>query len=144
ELQTYSSKAAFRQMNLQSLRFYLAGQSQFNHDLYELLLNNALGILLTSGPDDPSPVFLRPQALRPVGFDRQQGLLDYPPQSFPGYRLLSEYFVFPEKFLFVDLAGLTPRVLQRFDDRLEVHILLSRHLADLEKNVSRDTFRLGC
>jgi type VI secretion system protein ImpG len=27
---------------------------------------------------------------------------------------------------------------------MEIHILLNRHLSDLEKNVSRETFRLGC
>ncbi len=144
ELQTTSAKVAFRKINLQMLRFYLAGQSQYNYDLYELLLNNSVGLLLAKGPDDPEPLLLRPSALRPVGFERDQGLLEYSPPSFPGYRLLTQYFDFPEKFLFVDVAGLTPRVLQRFDERLEIHILLNRHLPDLEKNVGRETFRLGC
>jgi type VI secretion system protein ImpG len=144
ELQTFSPKTAFRQLNLQTLRFYLAGQSQYVYDLYELLLNNAVGLLLAGGPDDPEPVFLKPHQLRPVGFDRREGLVDYPPQSFLGYRLLSEYFTFPDKFLFVELAGLTPRNLQRLGDRMEIHVLLNRHLPDLEKNVNRETFRLGC
>jgi type VI secretion system protein ImpG len=144
ELQTFSSKTAFRQMNLKALRFHLAGQSQYIYDLHELLLNNMVGILLATGPDDPEPIYLKPQLLRPVGFDRQQGLLDYPPQSFVGYRLLTEYFTFPEKFLFVELAGLMPRNLQRFGERMEIHFLLNRHLSDLEKNVNRETFRLGC
>ena len=33
-------------------------------------------------------------------------MLPYPPQSFPAYRLLTEFFAFPEKFLFFDLANL--------------------------------------
>jgi type VI secretion system protein ImpG len=144
ELQTNSPKTAFRQMNLQALRFYLAGQSQYVYDLHELLLNNSIGILLATGPDDPEPLFLKPRLLRPIGFDRDQALIDYSPQSFLGYRLLTEYFTFPDKFLFVEVAGLTPRNLQRFGERLEIHILLNRHLPDLEKNVNRDTFRLGC
>ena len=33
-------------------------------------------------------------------------MLPYPRRSFVGYRLLQEYFCFPQKFLFLDLTGL--------------------------------------
>ncbi len=33
-------------------------------------------------------------------------MLPYPRRSFPGYRLLQEYFTFPEKFFFFDVTGL--------------------------------------
>ena len=44
---------------------------------------------------------------------RTRALLPYPRRSFLGYRLLQEYFSFPEKFFFIDLEGLAPRL----DDR---------------------------
>lgn len=144
ELQTLTSKVAIRDMPIGRLRFYLHGQSQSVYDLYELLFNNVLGILVASGPEDPKPSLLRPSAIRPVGFERDEGLLAYTAQSFLGYRLLSEYFALPDKFLFFDLAGLKPRHLQNLNDRLELFILVDRTLPDLEKNVGRDTFRLGC
>jgi len=41
--------------------------------------------------------------LRGVGFDEQDALVAYPARSHAAYRLLTEYFCFPEKFNFVDL-----------------------------------------
>src|SRR5207247_1832814 len=48
------------------------------------------------------------------------------------------------KFLFFDLAGLTPEVLARAGRRLEIYLFLNRAAPDLEANVSADMFRLGC
>jgi type VI secretion system protein ImpG len=42
----------------------------------------------------------------PVGFDDDFQLLNYPANSFPSYRLIQEYFLLKEKFLFLDVAGI--------------------------------------
>lgn len=39
----------------------------------------------------------------PVGFAEADNLIDFPERSHPAYRLLTEYFAFPEKFSFFDL-----------------------------------------
>ena len=59
--------------------------------------------------------------LLPVGFERDEGLLPYPARSFLGYRLLSEFFAFPEKFLFIDVAGWGRGELAWLSDRLGGH-----------------------
>ena len=71
-------------------------------------------------------------------------MLPYATRSFLGYRLLTEYFAFPEKFLFFDLAGLGPAALGKAGGTLEVFFYLNRTSADLEQNVTADTFQLGC
>jgi len=38
---------------------------------------------------------------------------------FTGYRLLHEYFTFPDKFFFVDLTGLEAALAGGFKDRAE-------------------------
>jgi len=144
ELKCFSDKVTFEQVPLGSLRFYLAGQSQYVHDLYELLFCNVLGVVVAASPTDPEPVLLGKDCIRPVGFGRDEGMFDYSPRSFLGYRLLSEYFAFAEKFLFFDVGGLTPDVLGRIGSTLELFLLLDRYVPDLEKNVNRDTFQLGC
>lgn len=53
-----------------------------------------------------SPLSLNPDSLKEVGFSSEEGLIPYPAQSFPGYRILQEYFIQPQKFLFFDLTGL--------------------------------------
>jgi type VI secretion system protein ImpG len=129
---------------LESLRFYLKGQAQHVFALYELIFNHTLTVAAAGSPEDPAPAWLHPDCLRPVGFERDEGMLPYPPRSFVGYRLLTEFFAFPEKFLFFDLAGLSPRVLSGVGNQLEVFLYLNRFSADLERNLSADTFRLGC
>ncbi len=93
----------FAGLSISSLRFFLKGQPQYIYRLYELILNNTIEVALANGPDDDAPVVLDPDCLRQVGFERDEGLLPYSPRSFLGYRLLTEYFAFAEKFLFVDL-----------------------------------------
>src|SRR3546814_16780265 len=80
-------------------------ESPLVHALYELLLNSVDAVSV-HGVDDAAgqaPQMLGADAVRAVGFDDDQGLLEYEPRSFLGYRLLQEYFVLPEKFLVVDL-----------------------------------------
>jgi type VI secretion system protein ImpG len=86
--------------------------------------------------------------LKPVGFEEDEGVLPYSSRSFLGYRLLQEYFTFPEKFLFFDLTGLEEVWAAGFKDRAELIFLISSFEPDyqqrLELGLSIRTFRLGC
>jgi type VI secretion system protein ImpG len=139
-----SAGVRFSSLELGSLRFYLSGQPQFIYPLYELIFHNVIEIAVAPDSKDPNPVLLDRTCIRPVGFDRGEGMLPYPNRSFLGYRLLSEFFAFPEKYLFFDLAGLTSRAVERAGRRLEIFLFLNRSAPDLEHNLSADTFRLGC
>lgn len=143
-LQCLSNDVTFAALTLDRLRFYLKGQAQHVYALYELLFNNVLGIALAASPQDPQPALLAPECIEPVGFERDQGLLPYTPRSFVGYRLLTEYFSFPEKFLFFDLAGLGNGALAPAGRTLDVYCYLDRSLPDLEQNITADSFQLGC
>jgi len=124
------------------LRFYLKGQPQHIHPLYELLINRCDNVVLSSAGGQP--VFLGRDAVRPVGFEEDQGLLPYPNNSFLGYRLLTEYFAFPEKFLFVDIEGIDASRLGAELGSLELYIYLKESDVELEHHVSASTFVLGC
>src|SRR5262249_19361098 len=134
----------FRELAPSPLRFYLKGQAQHVDLLYELLFNHTLEVVLATGPDDPAPIVLDPECLRPVGFAADENVLPYTARSFPGYRLLTEYFAFRQKFLFCDLTGLDSRLLGRIGPHLEIYLFLNRAAPDLEQHLSADTFRLGC
>jgi len=144
QLQCLGDDMTFSKLSLDSLRFFLRGQSQHVFALYELIFNNTLGVALATSPDDRNPVVLGPQCIRPVGFDRDEGMLPWPSRSFLGYRLLSEYFAFPHKFLFFDLTGLDKQVLRKAGNHLEAYLYLNRSSVDLEQNVAESTFQLGC
>jgi len=143
--------ADFAQMGLHSLRFYLNGESNLVHTLYELLCNNCTQILirdLTPNSRKP-PVVLPARHLRAVGFADEEALLPFPRHSFSGYRLLQEYFTFPEKFFFLDVTGLSALDKAGFGPRVEMVFLISsferaERTQMLELNVSAKTLSLGC
>ena len=109
------------------IRFFLNGQRQHVFHLYELLCNNVCQVECASvGSGVPSLLALGAQSIRPVGFEENEGLIPYPGQSFPGYRLLFEYFCFPEKFLFFEIAGLQGLSRGDFGDQVEFTIYLDR------------------
>ena len=143
-LRCLAPEGTFAKLSLDRLRFFLKGQPQHIFPLYESIFNDVLGVALARSPSDREPVVLGPQCLRPVGFDRDEGLLPYSARSLLGYRLLTEYFSFPQKFLFVDLAELDGRTLAGLGNTCEVFLYLSRSTTDLEQNVAADTFQLGC
>jgi type VI secretion system protein ImpG len=137
------TEVLFSALTMGSLRFFLKGQAQHVYRLYELIFNNTLEVALADSADDEAPILLERDCIKPVGFARDEGMLPYTARSFLGYRLLTEYFAFPLKYLFFDLA-LSPALLSRIGNRLEIFFYLDQSAPDLENNVSTDTFRLGC
>jgi type VI secretion system protein ImpG len=144
QLRRFADQVSFQELAPGSLRFYLHGPSQYVYELYELLLNNALGVAVAKSTTDPGAVLLPRSCIRPVGFAREEGMLPYPVRSFLGYRLLSEFFSFPQKFLFFELQGLDAAALRRIEGSLELFVFLNRHVPALERNVETETFQLGC
>lgn len=142
-LQTRTESQRFGALRIPSLRFFLHGQEQLSFLLYELLFHDLVEVAVASSAGDPSPARFGPEALRAVGFERHEGMLPCPARSFPGYRLLSEFFAFPARFLFFDVV-LPESKLREAGRTLEVHFFLRRTLLDSEKLVTAETFALGC
>jgi type VI secretion system protein ImpG len=132
-------------LTVDRLRFFLHGEGSLVYALYELLFNNVCQVQLRplGGQHALKPIVLSPGCLHPVGFGPDEGILPYTPRSFLGYRLLQEYFAFPEKFLFCDVCELDRAVLAGFGEGLEICIFLDR-MPRLEQSITKDTFRLGC
>jgi type VI secretion system protein ImpG len=133
----------FEQLGIDTLRFFLRGQPQQIHGLYELIHNNSISVALADRSNDDRPVILPASAIRPVGFERQEGLLPYPARSFLGYRLLTEFFAFPEKFLFFDIEGLTAKTLVAAGEKLEIFLYFNRAVPELGQ-IKAENFALGC
>lgn len=132
------------EIELDKLRFYLKGQTQHIHPLYALLLSKCLNVVMTASETDTSPVFLGKDIIKSVGFDSQDALLPYPPGSFVGYRVLTEFFVFPEKYMFIDIEGLKDKLPENVTDEINLYIYFSESDVELEHNISAETFVLGC
>jgi type VI secretion system protein ImpG len=149
ELQTVGA-AKLSEMSIPRLRFYLNGDSQITYTLHELILNNALQVVVRGVQGSRAVAAeLAGNCLRDVGFGEDEGLLPYDDRSFLGYRLLQEYFSFPEKFLFFDVDGCDILSRGGWNGRFELIILLNEfgrreRLTVLERSVNADTFQLGC
>jgi len=142
---------SFQKLSMNTLRFYLSGEGALTNTLYELLSNNCARIVVRdpSPKSKAQPVYLEPSELRAVGFAENEGMLPFTRRSFAGYRLLMEYFCFPQKFLFFDLSGLNRLRTAGFSDRAEVIFLISpferaERRESLETGISAKTFRTDC
>ncbi len=145
---------------LKFLRFYINGDPQLIFPLYEMIFNQAtkvefrakeapignktLKTLTNIQLKLPDPVILSAEeAIKQVGFSEEESLLPYTKRSFQGYRLLTEYFAFPYKFLFFDIYGIDQAIAKKFGSHFDILI----HLKDVtppKAPITADTFRLGC
>jgi len=144
-----TGKARFAGLEMDRLRFYLDGESQIIHILYELLFTSVMRVLVRSGDKRPIAADLPADAIQPVGFGLDEGMLEYSNRSFPGYRVVQEYFAFPWKFLFFDVTGFERIARAGFADTMDLYFYLrpferKERLQRLEQNVAADTFQLGC
>jgi type VI secretion system protein ImpG len=135
----------FSQLALDGLRLFLTGNDEVAYRLYELLLGAPLGIVVAPA-ERPWRWYrwLSAENIRAVGYRDEEAALPVAPRMFQGYRLLQEYFAFPQRFLFVELGGLAPAVRGHKADELEVVLLLERGDAALEQVVDRANFALHC
>ena len=139
----------FDKLELDTLRLHLSGDSTLTYSLYELLCNNCVRVLVRQPGSNRPPLVLPAGAIQPAGFGDDEGMLPYPGRSFVAYRLVQEYFTFPEKFLFLDLSGFDQIRAAGFGPTAEFVFLISPYersdrRAMLESGVSARAFRLGC
>jgi type VI secretion system protein ImpG len=141
----------FAQLPLDRLCFYLTGRDDVANKLYELLLGAGLGTLVLpqkgSSGSAGAPRWhelLPASSIQSVGFSDADALLPVTLRSFQGYRLLQEYFAFPQRFRFVELIGLS-RALKRIDaDQVEIVVLLRRGDVTMESVVDGSNLALYC
>ncbi|KMO33551.1 type VI secretion system protein ImpG [Methylobacterium variabile] len=137
-------EATFAELEPRALRVFLRGPIEQALALYELLGGHVAGVALADGPNDDRPTLLPPDSIRPAGFAPEEALYPWTARSFEGFRLLTEYFALPEKFLFVDLVGLDARTLIQDSDRLDLFVYFDQAAPELERRLRPDCLALGC
>lgn len=83
-----------------------------------------------------------PKNVRPWGLDRTHALLPIEPLEHPGFRLLREYFVLPQKFAFADVHA-PEGALEEHVDRVSLVFRFESTLPATTR-VTRDAIRLNC
>jgi type VI secretion system protein ImpG len=135
----------FARTPIDQLTFFAAGQDEIAGRIHDLCATSALGVLvLPAGGASRWHELLPATSVRPVGLQDDEALLPVTPRSFQGYRLIQEYFSFPQRFRFFEVGGLTPAIRRAATREIEVVILFGRDDARLEGVVDASNFALNC
>jgi type VI secretion system protein ImpG len=135
----------FDQLKLAGLPLFLRGTGELPYRLYEQLLADTLALAVQPASRPSAWIEMVDQApVSRLGFRDDEALVPFGPRSFQGYRLLQEYFAFPERFLFVELKGLQKAVSRCDETELEVIVLFKRSEPHLVNAVDASNFSLFC
>jgi type VI secretion system protein ImpG len=137
-------EVTFTQLGVDRLRFFLRGDANQALLLHELLGANVVSVVYADTVVDPAPVILQRGVIEPGGFAADEALLPWSARGFSGFRLMTEYFAFPEKFLFVDFCQIDRKTLGSSGNRLEIFVYLDRAAPELERVIGRQSLALGC
>ncbi len=125
-----------------TLPIYLDGSEMVPGELYRQLIGDGVAVVARSAASAAGEAaWVKLPLAEQHGFEEDCALLPNGRRSFRGYRILSEYFACPERFLFVRLAELG-KAFARCDGDCEVVFLFNRAAATLAGAVSPANFRL--
>ncbi len=131
-------------LNLKTLSVYFQGDGGVAEMALEAAAGRSVGLVVRPLEGTGGGKTLPKSAIRHAGFQADEALLPQTPENFTGHRLLQEYFIAPEKFRFLELAGLD-KALSGDDARgADIFILLDREMADLRDRFTAETIRLHC
>lgn len=163
-LELLSPQATWAILGDRPLRLYLDGEPSVVSVLREALCNKVQGLMVQSAPYQPwqsAESITGKASVMPTlaGFADDEALIDFDARSHPAYRLLTEYFAFPDKFNFVDLPVPVPHAMRhaapsegqgvQAPRSLTLHLLLSGIRSDSDESRLLETLHakslvLGC
>lgn len=142
-----SAQVTWKSLGVPALRVYVDGEGSQVSALREAMIGRVIGMAAQMTPVGPwhSCGSLLPTT---VGFAPDEALIDFDARSHQGYRLLTEYFAFPDKFNFIDIP-LPPAVLLSTARSITLHLAMTGIRSDsdearLLETVSERNLMLGC
>jgi type VI secretion system protein ImpG len=116
----------------ETLRLHLGGDYHGAVELFYLLMNCVDYIEIQQAGSEKA-VRAENINILPVGFEADESLIDFPSNSFPAYRLIQEYFILKEKFLFIDLANIKKYLTKISSNAFTIKFFLSEVVTKLPK-----------
>ncbi len=144
-----TANLTFDKIRMDTFTAFIAGGDATAGKLYEELVAHGREVLVRPVPPEgakagPPVAILPPETVRPDGFRAAQGLLPYDARSFQGYRLLHEYFAFPQRFMFLRFQGLRAALAACPRPEIDLVILLDHEETDLDDAVGESNFMVHC
>lgn len=135
----------FKDIALDPLTFFVRGADDFPSIVYEQIFARRLGLVLQVPAERGKTLAVLPaESVRRVGFAEDEAMLPASPRSFEGYRLLREYFAFPQRFLFFGLSGFGEPSKRCVGQQLDLIIPFAAADTRLENRVDASAFELYC
>lgn len=136
----------FKSLSLDRLPVFLRGSDEVPVSIYEQIFSRATRVIVQANTNThEKPRFHVPaKALRRMGFREDEAMLPPSPRGFEGYRLLREYFAFPQRFQFFEIGDLQPAIRKCESDVIDIIIALKEPETRLEGRVDTSTFELFC
>lgn len=132
-----------KQIRCDQLAFYINAAAEVAGPLYELIHAQCLGVMVLSTTVPQRVIRVLPAAaVAQWGFADEQALLPIDRRSFHGYRLLREYFAFPQRFQFAALKDLAAAFAQIDANECELVLLFGRNEQQLEAQIDVNAFSL--
>lgn len=137
-----TASVRFNETSIDRLAIYLMGSGDIPYRLYEQLLANTSEVVVQPA-QRPAP-WREDISIRRMGFHPDEALLPSDERMFQGYRLLREYFSFPERFLFVEFNGLDKAIRKCQGEELDIIALFDRNDDQLIQAIDASHFALHC
>ena len=132
-------------LQLDRLPVYLSGSPRLKHTLllYLTKYTESISMREVSTKDAPFERISRgridiPELTRSLDMDEERALIPYARQTFTGFRLLQDYFSFPERFFFLEINGLKSFQASEAGHPFEIKIKFDRLLSREFKPTTKD------
>ena len=141
----------YNSLNMNRFRIYLQGAASVKYNLHVHLTRYVSSVSVREAVNDKSPFhkldnFLIgvPELSTDIEYSGDEySMLPYSRQSFTGFRLLQEYFAFPEKFFFIDIFGLDKIKATGESQQFEIKIDFSKKILR-EKYPDKNNIAINC
>ncbi|MGE0328951.1 MAG: type VI secretion system baseplate subunit TssF [Polyangiaceae bacterium] len=129
------------------LRLHLAGEARVALGLLHWIHEHTRDVVLIETNKlggREQEISIGKKQLHSVGFDEDEALLPYGDLAFPGFRLLEEYYVLPQKFAYVDITN-TARLGELKEELTDFAIAIRFDAPMMNApTVTKDSVKLHC
>ncbi len=133
----------FSELDIDDLRFFITGADATGALLFEQVMAHTVSLAVVAEQAEiKTPA--SPMKINRVGFEQDEALLPGGPRGFDGYRVLQEYFAFPQRFQFFNISKLKQRLARTDAKEIEIVFLFDNNIEHNADLFSAENFVLNC
>lgn len=133
----------FNALSIDELSFHLCGSDNAGVRLYDQMFRQTRRVVVVANGKAVASIRQGPTLCR-QGFQDEEALLPVSSKGFQGYRLIQEYFSFPDRFQFMKIGQLGHHLSLCDANSVELMFLFEQCDGDFADAYSVENFRLNC